>query len=316
MQALKVFIRTSLSAVAILSIAIFSRPCNAAESPIVAMAFSKTGDELAVASQAGIRICSWPELETKVELLLQCDNPHSLEFSPSGDKLAVAGGNPAESGQLEIFDWNSKTSTSLIEVGADVLMDVVWLDENQVALACLDFNCYLWNVTDQKQINQLSGHSRGITTLCIIPDGNLMVTAGIDQSLRAWNLGSQQLVRSMSIHSRPVRNICTKPKQEGLPMVASVSTDRTVRFWQPTIGRMVRFAKLPAVPLDVAWANDGETVAVACEDGKLRIVDATRVKVLKEFPAIKGWAFSVTAHPSDGSFAVGGADNQLVRVSD
>ena len=36
-------------------------------------------------------------------------------------------------------------------------------------------------------------------------------------------------------------------------MVASASADRTIRIWQPTIGRLVRYVRLEAEPLSIAW---------------------------------------------------------------
>ena len=98
-------------------------------------------------------------------------------------------------------------------------------------------------------------------------------------------------------------------------MVASVSDDRTVRLWQPTIGRMVRFARLNSRPLDVGWLPVGSRIVVTCSDGHLRLVDPVEVKVTKDLPAVEGWAYSLAVHPSDGSVVVGGSAGRLRRVS-
>ena len=97
-------------------------------------------------------------------------------------------------------------------------------------------------------------------------------------------------------------------------MVASAAGDRSVRFWQPTIGRMVRYARLVAEPLDIAWLNDGSRVVVVCDDGRLRVIDSETVEVTLDIPAVAGWAYSLAVHPTDGSVVVGGVNGQVRRV--
>ena len=96
-------------------------------------------------------------------------------------------------------------------------------------------------------------------------------------------------------------------------MVATAAADRTIRFWQPTIGRMMRYIRLESEPLDIAWINESKIVA-SCVDGSARIVDTDNVKVVQTIPAIKGWAYSVAIHPDDGTCAIAGSGAQLQRV--
>ena len=97
-------------------------------------------------------------------------------------------------------------------------------------------------------------------------------------------------------------------------MIASVSDDRTVRLWQPTIGRMVRFAQLDSTPLVVDWLTDGTYAVVASADGHVRLIDPDTVEVIQDLPAVTGWAYSLGVHPTDGSLLIGGREGQLSRV--
>jgi WD40 repeat protein len=89
--------------------------------------------------------------------------------------------------------------------------------------------------------------------------------------------------------------------------------DKTVRLWQPSIGRLVRFARLPVEPTSIAWSRDGERLAVGGADGKLRIINPNNVEIEQTFDAIDGWIFEI-ASASDGSFAVGGTAGVIKRV--
>ena len=97
-------------------------------------------------------------------------------------------------------------------------------------------------------------------------------------------------------------------------MIASVSNDRTVRLWQPTIGRMVRFARLDSIPLAIVWLPTGSRFAVACEDGHIRLIDPDSLEIQHNIRAVEGWAYSIAFHPTDGSLLVAGQQGQLNRV--
>ncbi|MEJ7637159.1 MAG: hypothetical protein WKF75_04000, partial [Singulisphaera sp.] len=100
-----------------------------------------------------------------------------------------------------------------------------------------------------------------------LPGRAAVLSAGIDETIRLWDVDSGQSLRTLSNHTRPVHHLALRPNADDdtPPSVASVSEDRTVRLWQPTIGRLVRFVRLKSVPMEVAWTADGRTLYVACK---------------------------------------------------
>ena len=98
-------------------------------------------------------------------------------------------------------------------------------------------------------------------------------------------------------------------------MVASAASDRTIRFWQLTICRMVRYIRLESEALSLGWLSDGEHIASACSDGKLRIIDTVELQILNELGGIEGWAYSIDVNPMDGAFIIGGTNGQLKRFT-
>ncbi|MBC8289063.1 MAG: WD40 repeat domain-containing protein, partial [Planctomycetes bacterium] len=231
-------------------------------------------------------------------------------------RLAVAGGAPAEEGIVEVYSWPEGKRLAEFQGHDDSVSGVAWIDNDSLAAASLDHHVSVWDLDQEKPRLKLKGHSRGVTTVAVVRhnEKSMLVSAGLDQNLRVWDLQTGRQLRSLKNHTREVHQLAVRPSAEGLPMVASVSQDHTVRLWQPTIGRMVRFARLTSPPLAVAWLSDGSLVAVASADGAVRLVDPDTAKVVRELPALDGWAYSLAAHPKDGSLAVGGRNGVLKRI--
>jgi WD40 repeat protein len=297
--------------VALCTLASISR---AAEPPVTAIAFAPDGRSVAVGSQAGVAIYNWPDLKKQKMFDTQLVNLHDLAFSPNGESLAVAGGIPSEEGLVEVLAWPDGKSMYVCKGHEDSVLAVAWKSDSKFATASLDHDVVVWDANTHTIEQRLKGHSRGVTALCFLTDQSLLVSGSLDQNLRVWNTGSAELVRSMNNHTREIHQIALRPVSTGLPMIASVADDRTVRLWQPTINRMVRFVELTSIPLAVSWVPDGSLVAVATSAGHVLLIDPDTVEIIHDIAALDGWAYSLDVHPTDGSLLVGGRYGQLKRI--
>ena len=282
--------------------------------PITSLAFSPDGKSVLACSQAGLHIYDFPALNLQRMIKVEARNIHALAFSPDGKQVAVGGGNPATAGIIEIFSWPEGKSLRILTEHRDSVTAVVWRDTSSLASASLDRDIILWDLRTGTPRQRLKGHSRGVSSLCFLDDKQTLVSTGVDQNVRVWDLMTGELIRSLNNHTLPAHDLALRPHETGLPMVVSVSDDQTVRLWQPTIGRMVKFARLNAVPLNVAWLNSGSRIAAACADGAIRLVDPDSVEVTGEIQVLNGWAYALAVHPTDGSVVVGGSDAQLRRI--
>lgn len=292
-----------------------------AEPPIAAIAVVPSGESILAVSQVGLQEFDWPSLKRVRTIAAKAANLHTLAFSPHGKLLAIGGGDPAETGIVQVMMWPSANTILTYAGHDDSVRDLEWLGNSEILSASLDRRVKHWRINGLgasetpsfQELLTLGGHSRSVNALCLLRDRTTLVSTGVDQSLRVWSLETKQVTRSLNQHTKPVHKMALRPTLKGLPMVASASADRTIRFWQPTIGRMVRYIRMPSEPLDITWIDDTH-LAAACVDGKVRIVDADNVVIRHTLSAISnGWAYAVAHHP-DGTLVVGGSGGQIRRV--
>jgi len=310
--------RRRIVVAATLAVFLPSAAAFAAEPPITALAFAPDGKSLLAGAQSGIVQLSWPELKRAGSIKTDLAHVHDLTFSPRGDLLAAAGGSPADVGAVEVFSWPEGKLKYRVEPHSDLVYCVAWSpDGDRLATASYDHTVRILDAAAGKTVRKLEGHSRGVLAVCWLPDGKALVSGGADNSLRVWDAGSGRLLRSLENHTAAVHALALQPPQPdgSLPVVASASDDRTVRLWQPTLGRMMRFVRMPSAPLAIAWSLDGKKLAAACVDGRVRVIDAATLETMADVAAIDGRAHCLAAEPSDGKqWVVGGADGQAKAI--
>lgn len=307
------------------ALAVLALRAAQAAAPLSGLAVSPDGSLVVVGSTAGLAIHSAAELTARGRMATDLEHVAALSFSPDGKYLAAAGGAPAESGAVEIFTWPQRELFRRWDFAVDLVYAVDWsTDSRSLALASFDGTAWQLSIqpSDEAADRQWHpGHSRGLTAVCLLPvragadNPPLAVTAGVDQTLRVIDLQSGAPVRTLHNHTAPVHALALQPAaQDALPVVASMSDDRTVRFWQPTIGRMMRFARLDSVPLCHAWSHDGERLVVGCTDGKLRAIDPQTAAVTHVHPVADSPLVSLATLPGKSAVLVGTHAGALRRI--
>ena len=287
-----------------------------AQPPVTALAYAPNGQSLLVGSQDGTEVYQLPELKRVRRLSLDLPHIHCLAFSPDGQQLAVAGGRPAEFGELILCRWPSGQIQWRRTAHDDVIYDVAWNDQgDQLATASGDQIVMTLEAESGQVQQRLVGHSRPVLAVRFLPGGTQVVSAGIDRSLRVWDTTTASVVRQLDNHTDDIRALARRPGEHGLPMLASIGADHTVRFWQPTIGRLVRFIKLPVEPLSIAWGPSGQYVVVGCIDGHVRTIDHETLDVVADRAVIDGWVYEVATSRDGLSVAAGGSQHHVVQLN-
>jgi WD40 repeat protein len=276
--------------------------------PITAAAFTPGGKQVLIGSQSGIEIRSWPDLKTVASIKTDLLNVHDLSFSPDGKTLLAAGGSPGERGTVEVFSWPAAERLRTISEHSDLVYRVTWSpDGKNFATAGADGICRVFALETGNSRIRYEGHSRAVLAIIYVPDGKGIVSAGVDQTLQLWDSNSGKPLRTLDNHLASVNDLAVRPgsKPDAPPVVVSVSDDRTVRLWQPTIGRLMRFARVDSPPRCVAWSADGQQILVGCNDGTLQSIDPESIAVTNLSTKFAGRIHVVLAG-TPGQWMIGG----------
>jgi len=254
--------------------------------PVTALVLSPEGTSLITGSHEGLFRRSGDQFEDVQRLTSDVESIHDLRFSSDGRLLAVAGGTPGQFGLTEIVKWPEATLVARIREHDDVIYAVSWSPDGKwLATASLDGACLICDSASGLPVQRIEGHSKGVTGIDWIArpssesngSTSLILTCSLDQTLRVWSLDTEQpgsgpkLLRTMDQHTGAVRGIARQPQtSNSSPAIcASWGDDRTVRFWQPDKGRLLRFARLPDVVTAAVWSSDGRELFAAMESGEL-----------------------------------------------
>ena len=290
---------------------------DATSAPITCMAITRDGERLIDGSQSGVRIRTWDGLRIEKLMPPSCLQIHDLRLSPDESSLVVVGGNPAEHAVVEMYSWPELKTVWKKTFSDDVMYSATFsLTKKWLAVAGHDHRVYLLDTSSGDIIRIMTGHSKPVTGVVFLPDGNVLMSCSVDQTIRVWNAQDGTVVRSLTNHTQAVNELVPSTRRiEPLSMVASVSDDRTIRFWQPTIGRMVRFKRLKSPVTAAAWSTGGQRVFAGTRDGHLHGVTVDSLETSSIADIADGRIYCVATHPSGSTIAVG-TSNGNVHIID
>jgi WD40 repeat protein len=177
-----------------------------------------------------------------------------------------------------------------------------------VASAGGDGTIRVWDTVTGGSI-VLSGHEGPVRALAVTGDGGL-VSGGADGTVRMWDPGrGTGPVATWRGHDRDVLAVAVDPAQ---PLVATGGVDGTVRVWDAGgQGRVI--ATLGNEARALTWSPDGQTLAVAGADGRIRRYAAPDFTATGN-ELVHGAEIRDLAYSADGSVLASAGRDLIVRL--
>jgi len=311
-QVRKPIVSIRVASVVIIAISSIGAPAitTATDPPITATAFSPSGTDLLLGSQAGLKVFAWPNGETPIGKALdtEIEHIHHITFSPDGGTMLATGGSPARHGSVELWNWPQRSLRVRASIGDDVIYQAVWVpDSSKFVTASADGRCRIIDASSGNESLVYEDHSRAVLGIDLIAADANAVSVGVDQTLRLWNTATGQHLRTLDNHLDTIHGvIALKNIASPHPIVVTFGEDNTVRLWQPTIGRMMRFIKLSSTPLCGAASRDGKQLYVGCQDGNVKAIATETMTLIADRPTKLDAIFGIEITPNNKQVFVSG----------
>jgi WD40 repeat protein len=253
---------------------------SAVSERVYVMRWHSHSHKLVAASDGMLQVIDPDSGQVERRMSLEPQKILDLAFDPSGQRLLVAGGDPSQRGIVELRSWPSGELLQSYVTEGDVVTRLAWSSNGERWLEG-DWNggCRIRHVSHTPDIEYF-GHTRTVLAAAWSATHPWVATAGVESSIQLWNPDDGNTIRRLDQHTRSVVALeFTQPDPAQAPYLVSAGEDATLRLWQPGIGRLVRFARLPSIPLAIARFGSGLTYAVAFKSGHIVRVDLNDVSV-------------------------------------
>ncbi|MEG4326690.1 WD40 repeat domain-containing protein, partial [Microcoleus sp. herbarium5] len=202
----------------------------------------------------------------KPHLKTVCD----LKFNKQGNILATA----SVDGTVKLWKLTPKLQQNPIILKHGTIVNSVSFspDGQMIATASQDKIVKFWKLNGTPLSNLTIKGESGFTSVSFSPDKKTIATANLDGQVHLWEQNEKETkkIETLSGHTTRVKSVSFNKKGD---ILASASSDRTVRLWQVKLPLVTRLQADSQKVFYVSFSPDGQKFASAGQDSTVQIWD-------------------------------------------
>ena len=153
---------------------------------------------------------------------------NSLQMLRDGIQLAAG----LLDGRIQIFNLNNGNLLSTLQEHLAQINDIVLVNNGELLVSSSsDLSLKIWNLTTNKSIFTLNGHSSNVIGLKQV-SLDIVASASNDATIKLWNITNGKLIGTLAMHTNFVhRSIDLFNDNNNVQRLISGSFDQTIKLW-------------------------------------------------------------------------------------